>query len=206
MQTEIIDLDRVAHNWWVVLVRGVTAILVGVLTLVVPGISLAALVLLFGAYALIDGSLALVSAIRGRRVGRTRWALGLEGIIGAAAGIGALFWPGLAAIALVLLVGAWALITGILELVAAVQLRKYIEGEWLLAVSGIASVVLGIVLLSFPGPGALALVVWIGAYALLFGVLLVALGLRLRSFRDTGPSVGVRGLSSSHGTERPQHG
>jgi uncharacterized membrane protein HdeD (DUF308 family) len=175
-------VDLLARNWWIVLIRGLAGIAFGVLTFIAPGISLAALVLVFGAYALTDGVLAIVSAVRRGRRAERWWLLLIEGLIGIAAGITTLLWPGITALALLYLVAFWAIMGGILEIVAAVQLRRVLEHEWLLALSGIASVVLGVLLLLFPVAGALTLVVWIGAYALVFGALLVALSLRLRAW------------------------
>jgi uncharacterized membrane protein HdeD (DUF308 family) len=193
MQIAIVDLDTLYRNWWVVLLRGVAGIAFGILTFMAPAISLAVLVLLWGAYALVDGVLALLTAIRRRGQIDRWWLLLLEGIVGIAAGVLTLAWPGITAIALLYVIAAWALLTGAIEIAAAIRLRKVITNEWLLAFSGIASLGLGILLVLFPGPGALAVVLWIGAYALVFGALLVALGLRLRS------------LGRPH-TARPAHG
>jgi uncharacterized membrane protein HdeD (DUF308 family) len=173
MRVPVIDLDSLSRNWWVVVLRGLAGILFGVITFMAPGISLAALVLLFGAYAFADGILAIISAVRRRGADRW-WLLLLEGIAGIGAGVVTVLWPGITAI---------ALLTGALEIAAAIRLRKVIRNEWLLALSGVLSVALGVLLVLAPGPGALALVIWIGAYALVFGVLLVALGIRLRAQR-----------------------
>jgi uncharacterized membrane protein HdeD (DUF308 family) len=178
----IIDVETLARNWWLVLLRGIAGIIFGILTFFAPVISLAALVLLFGAYAFADGVLAVISAIRGRGEKERWWLVLLEGVFGIGAGIVALLWPGINALALLYVIAAWALVTGGLEIAAAIRLRKVITGEWLLALSGVASVALGIVLALFPGPGALALVLWIGAYALVSGVLFVVLAFRLRSW------------------------
>ncbi|HEU4643641.1 MAG TPA: HdeD family acid-resistance protein [Gemmatimonadaceae bacterium] len=182
MRVPIVDVDTLVRNWWVVLLRGVAAILFGILTFLYPGISLAALVLLFGAWAFVDGVLAVASAVRRRKVSDRWWVLLLEGLAGIAAGVLTVFWPGITALALLYVIAAWALVTGVLEVVAAIRLRRVITGEWLLALAGIASVVLGVLLVLFPGVGALAVVLWIGAYAIVAGALLVALGLRLRAW------------------------
>ncbi len=171
------DLTR---NWWAVVLRGVVAIIFGLFALFLPGITLTALVLLFGAYALVDGVFAIVSAIRGQ-AGRSWWELAIEGIAGIAAGVIALVWPGITALALLFVIAAWAIVTGVLEVVAAIRLRQRIEREWLLALAGIASILFGVVLIIAPVPGALAVLWLIGIYAILFGALLVALGLKLRS-------------------------
>jgi len=178
--TVMIAVRSLAENWWAVALRGVVSILFGVLTLALPALTLAALVALFGAYALVDGVLAIVSAIRRRGETKQWWGLVFHGVAGIATGVVTLLWPGITALALLYVVAAWAIITGILEIVTAIRLRKAIEGEWLLALSGIASLGLGVLLALFPGPGALALVIWIGALALVSGALFLALGLRLR--------------------------
>jgi uncharacterized membrane protein HdeD (DUF308 family) len=181
MRGVIIDVDVLARNWWLFLLRGLAGILFGIITIVAPGISLAALVILFGAYAFADGVLAVVAAVRRR--GQSRWGmLLLEGLVGIGAAAVTLVWPGITAIALLYLIAAWAIVTGILELVAAVRLRKEIKGEWLLALGGVASIVFGTLIVLYPAAGALAVVLWIGAYALVFGVLLVVLSFRLRAW------------------------
>lgn len=178
----VVDVDSLARNWWVVFLRGLAGIIFGLITFFEPGISLAALVLLFGAYAFVDGVLSIVTAVRRR--GADRWLLLLlEGIAGIFAGLATFFWPAITAIVLLYLIAAWALVTGVLEIAAAIRLRKVITGEWLLALTGVASVILGVLLILAPGPGALAVVIWIGAYAFVFGALLIALSFRLRSLR-----------------------
>lgn len=182
MSVQIIEANSLSHNWWAVLLRGVAGLLFGIFTFFAPGLSLAALVTVYGAYAFVDGVFAIVSAIR-RHGSTDRWGvLLLEGIAGIAAGLVTFFWPGITAVALLYLIAAWSLFTGIMEVVAAVRLRKVITGEWLLALSGVLSIGLGILLMLLPGPGVLAVVLWIGAYAIVFGSLLIALGLRLRSW------------------------
>lgn len=189
-----VDLDVLARNWWAVLLRGIAGVLFGVATFVAPAISLAALVLLFGAYAFVDGVMAIMSATRHHGVS-DRWGVVLvEGIAGVAAGVLTFVWPGITAFALLYLIAAWALVTGVLEVAAAIRLRKVITHEWLLALNGIASIALGALLVAFPGLGALGVVLWIGAYAFVSGVLLVALAFRLR------------GHGRSHPSPQPAHG
>ena len=183
MRVPVIDLDSLTRNWWAVALRGLAGILFGIITFVSPGISLAALVLLFGAYAFADGVLLIVSAVRRRGADRW-WLLLLQGVVGIGAGVVTLLWPGITALALLAVIAAWALVGGALQVAAAIRLRKVITGEWLLALGGVLSIALGVLLILFPGPGALALVVWIGAYAFVFGILLVVLGFRLRGLRS----------------------
>lgn len=184
MRVPVIDVNTLTRNWWVVLLRGIAGILFGIGTMFAPGISLLVLVLMFGGYALADGILAIVSAIRGGGDDRW-WVLLLQGLAGLGAGVVTLLWPGITALALLYVIAAWALVTGGFELAAAIRLRRAINHEWLLALSGIASIALGVLLMMAPGPGALALVLWIGAYALVSGTLLTVLAFRLRSFGRT---------------------
>jgi uncharacterized membrane protein HdeD (DUF308 family) len=173
---------NLAENWWALVVRGVAGVLFGIAALVWPRGAVAVLVLLFGAYALVDGIFNLIAAVRAPREGN-RWGwLALSGVAGIATGLITFFYPGITAVALVLLVAAWSLVTGIAEIIAAIHLRKYIEHEWLLILSGLLSVAFGVLLFLLPAAGALALAIWIGAYALVFGALLIGLGLRLRSW------------------------
>lgn len=182
MRNPFVDVDTLTRNWWAVLLRGVAGILFGIFAVLVPGISLAALVLVFGAYAFADGVLNVVSAIRRRGASDRWWVLLLEGVVGIGIGVATFIWPGITALALLYLIAAWALVTGAFEIAAAIRLRKVITGEWLLVLSGIASIALAVLLMLFPGPGALVVVLWIGAYAFVSGALLIALGLRLRSW------------------------
>lgn len=171
-----------AHNWWALAVRGAIAILFGIFVFLWPGISLTALVLVFAAFAFADGVLAIVAGMRS--LGRHgRWGtLLLEGLLGIAIAVVTVLWPAVTALALLLLIAAWAVVTGILEVAAAIRLRREIRGEWLLALAGVASIAFGVLLALNPGAGALAVLWLIAAYAVVFGVLLLALGLRLRAW------------------------
>ena len=182
-----LDVAALAKNWWVLALRGVLAIVFGVLAALMPGITLFALVLLFGSYAIIDGGFAIVAAIRRRGTAGPWWALLLEGLISIAAGVVTFVFPGLSALALVYVIGAWAIFTGVLEILAALGLRRQIQGEWWLAATGVLSIIFGGLVLFRPGAGALALVLWIGAYAIVFGILLLALAFRLRSLHHDIP-------------------
>jgi uncharacterized membrane protein HdeD (DUF308 family) len=184
-------METLARNWWAVALRGLFAVLFGFAALAWPGITLAALVALFGAYALVDGLFAIVSAVVNAGRQPRWWALLLEGLLGVAAGIAAFVWPGITALVLLYVIAAWAIVTGIFEIVAAIRLRREIRGEWLLALGGLASVLFGLSLIVFPVAGALTVVWLIGAYALVFGVLLLVLAFRLRGMRNRIESTGA---------------
>jgi len=179
-------LGILARNWWALALRGVFAIIFGVMAWIWPDLTVRALVLLFGAYALVDGVFAIAAAATGAG-GSRWWVLVLEGLLGIAVGLMTIFWPGLTALALLFFIASWAIVTGVFEIVAAYQLRREIEGEWLLALGGLASIIFGLILFIFPGDGALALIWLIGAYAIFFGVLLIVLALRVRGMGDRVP-------------------
>jgi len=175
-------LTLYARTWWVMALRGLIAIIFGVLTLIWPEIAVEALVLLFGAYVLVDGIFAIISAIGGRKEHRQWWLVLLEGIAGVAFGVITIGWPRITTVVLLLLIAGWAVATGILQIVAAILLRKELKSEWLLILGGILSLVFGVLLAIQPQAGAIALVWLIGAYAVVFGVLLIALAFRLRGW------------------------
>lgn len=167
----------------ILLIRGIVGIVAGIFAMLWPGITIVFLVLLFGAYAFIDGMANVVIGAR-RAPGRERsWAAILQGIVGIVAGVLAFVWPGITALALLLWIAAWAVVTGAFEIVAAVRLRREIKGEWLLALSGALSIVLGTLLFMFPALGAIGLAWALGAYAAASGIILVALAIRLRTAR-----------------------
>lgn len=170
-------LHTLAKYWWALAIRGVVAVLFGLLTFFVPGITLVTLVLLFGAYALVDG---IFNVIAFFRAVSHHWALLIEGVIGIIAGILTFTWPAITAIVLLYLIAFWAIFTGIFEIIAGIRLRKAITNEWLLLIMGVFSLLFGVLILFNPGVGALAIVLWIGAYALVFGIILLALAFRLR--------------------------
>jgi uncharacterized membrane protein HdeD (DUF308 family) len=167
-----------AGNWWALLLRGIAAVLFGLAALFWPGLTLFVLVVFFGAYALVDGIFALVAGIRGS--GGFRWLLIVEGALGVIAGLVALFYPGVTALVLLYVIAIWAIITGVLEVVTAISLRREIENEWLMGLGGVISVIFGIILAVLPGVGLLSLVWLIGIYALIFGIALIVLSFRVR--------------------------
>ena len=168
-------------NWWALVIRGLAAIFFGILAFVWPGITVAAFVLVFGAYAIVDGIFAIIAGVRAPK-SLSRWRLLLiEGIAGIAAGVIAFVMPGITALFLLFVIAGWAIVTGVIEIVGAIQLRSEIAGEWLMVVSGVASIVFGGLLLYDPAAGVLAVVWIIGAYAIFFGIIIMALGFKLRS-------------------------
>ena len=179
----MIVVDQLARHWWVIGLRGLAAILFGVLAFVWPGMTLAVLVLLFGAYALVDGVLTLIAAFRGGV--QHRIVMLVEGVVSVLAGLAAFVWPGLTALVLLYIIAFWAIVTGVLEIVAAIRVRRAISNELGLVIGGVLSVVFGVVLLIAPGAGALAVIFLIGAYAVVFGIALLGLAWRLREHHQT---------------------
>ena len=170
--------DLLGRSWWMLALRGVIALLFGILALMWPGITLLWLVFLFAAYALLTGVVSVAGAVTNRKADKQWWMILLLGLVGIAAGLLAVIYPGLTALALVLLMGANAVVTGVLDIAVAVRLRKAIRNEWLLILTGVVSIVFGVLVLLFPGAGALALVWLISTYAIFTGILLLALAFR----------------------------
>jgi uncharacterized membrane protein HdeD (DUF308 family) len=181
-RTMLADAGR---NWWTLLIRGILAVLFAAMAFFWPLATLTALVVLWGAFALVDGIFAIVAGARIRW-----WSVLVFGVFGVIAGLVTLFMPGITALALLIVIGAWAIARGGFEIVAAIRLRRELTGEWMLIVSGIASIVFGGLVLLFPGAGALAIVWLIGLQALVAGMLMFALAFRLR--RLTQPGAGSR--------------
>jgi uncharacterized membrane protein HdeD (DUF308 family) len=186
MTANFVELERFpgTPRWWALVIRGLAAIAFGVLALAKPSISLFALVILWGAYAVVDGVFAVVVAIRGARIVPGWGWLLAEGIVSIAAGVVTYLWPGIGAVALLVMIAGWAVLTGIAEIATAVRLRRVLHGEWMLAVSGVLSIAFGVMLAMRPLAGALAVVWLIGLYAILFGGLLVGVGFRLHRWQE----------------------
>lgn len=164
-----------ARNWWLLLIRGILAVLFGLMAFAWPALTLVTLVLVYGAYAFVDGLTAIWVGASSRA-----WGVLFFGILGVIVGVYTLFYPGITAIALLYLIAAWALVRGIFEIVTAIQLRKEISYEWALIVSGLISIIFGIVLIANPGAGALAMVLVIGVFAITFGAMMIVLAFRVR--------------------------
>lgn len=175
-------LRALVENWWMFLVRGIAAIVFGILAFLWPAMTLFTLVLFYGAFMLVDGVVAIVAAIRGRNL-NARWWLLAAGISGVVAGILTFLWPGVSALVLLVIIACASIVGGFFQIAGAIALRKEIEGEWLLILSGIVSILFGAVLLAQPGTGALALVWLIALYAVTVGIVFVALALRLRNHK-----------------------
>ncbi len=172
-------LQMLTRRWWWMLVRGIAAILFGIACFAVPGMTLWVLVTLFAAYAIVDGAAMIVF---GRRTGKWIW-YALAGLVSMVAGVYAIANPGISAIALVWVIGIWAILNGFFEVMAAIEIRKEVEGEWVLALAGVLSILFGLVLLFRPGAGALAVVWIIGAFAILLGILMVILSFKLKGLQ-----------------------
>jgi uncharacterized membrane protein HdeD (DUF308 family) len=173
-----LETKRITRRWWTIALRGVAAILLGVLSLFLPGVTFLSIVILFGVFAIVDGMLSMSLATRDAT--GTRGAITIRGLASVLAGVLALVWPGITAFALLMVIAAWAIASGVLEIVMAVRMRKHLRHEGLLIVEGILSIVFGAVLFIAPAAGALAIGLWVGAYALVLGVMLIAASIRLR--------------------------
>ncbi|MER3431010.1 MAG: hypothetical protein C4325_05695 [Blastocatellia bacterium] len=172
----------IANNWWAFLIRGILALIFGIVALFFPAAAFLALVFVFGAFAFFDGIFALVAAFTSNAKSENWWWLILEGVVGLGIGLLTIFQPAAMGEAWLILIAAWAIITGILEIITAFRLRKIIVGEFWLILGGVLSLVFGLAVAFYPQAGAFAIGLLIGLYAILFGVIFVALGLKLRSF------------------------
>ena len=177
-------LRELAENWWLLLLRGIAAIAFGVLAFGWPGLTLLALTLMWGIYAIADGVLALWAAIasKGGEIA-PRWWLAIVGIAGVIAGLLTFVWPGMTALILLIFIASWAIVIGVLQIWGAIRLRKEIEGEWLLGLSGVLWVAFGVIMFAQPGAGALALIWWIGSFAILAGCVYIALAFQLKKYK-----------------------
>jgi uncharacterized membrane protein HdeD (DUF308 family) len=173
------------ETWWLYVLRGLAACVFGVLLLARPGPSLLLLVLVFGAYAIIEGAFVLYAGLVGRGPGEHSILTAAAGAVSIVAGIVTLMWPGITTFALFLVIASWAIVLGVLQVIAAVRLSNAIKGEWLLAVSGILSVILGVFMLANPLIGIAVVLGVLAAYAFLFGIVNLVLGFRLRGWSQT---------------------
>src|SRR5258708_37177945 len=183
MQRTSAPSNLMVRHWWSLVLRGILAVIFGILVIALPGLALTSLVLLIGAYMFVDGILAIAGSLTHREQYQHWWLTLIEGIIGVIAGIIAFIYPGLTALTILIVIGVWAIFTAIFDIIAPIPLREVIHDEWLLLISGILSILFGLFVLFFPGTGALAILGIIAAYAIIFGVLLIILGFRLRNWR-----------------------
>jgi len=172
-------VERIAKNWWRLLLRGLFAIVFGICAFAWPGLTLLSLVLIFGIYSLVDGILEIGYAFMSKN-----WLMIIPGLLGIGVGIYAIAYPGLTAYALLMIIAIVFVVRGVFDIIAAIGLRKEISNEWLLIIGGVLSIIAGLILFSSPGSGALVMVWLIGAYALFFGVLMVIAAFRVRSLAD----------------------
>jgi uncharacterized membrane protein HdeD (DUF308 family) len=174
-------LSSLSRNWWLLALRGIAAIIFGVLALVWPSLTVLSLVVLFGALAFVEGVFSVTAAIASHRNNESWWAMLLAGLAGIIFGLLTWVWPEATALALLYLIATWALVTGGFEVAAAIKLRKLINNEWLMIAGGLLSILVGVLLVLFPGAGALGVMWLIGSYAIAFGVLQIVLSFRVKS-------------------------
>ncbi len=178
-------LSSLSRNWWLVLLRGIAAIVFGVLAFVLPGLTLLTLVILYGVYALFDGVVALMAAFwADGRAGKTgsRWWLAVVGVLGILAGLFTFFWPGITTLVLLFFIGAWSLLNGVFTIVGAIRLRKEIDNEWWLVLSGVLAIIFGILVFQNVLAGILTIAWVFGIFAVVVGILSIALAFRVRDF------------------------
>jgi uncharacterized membrane protein HdeD (DUF308 family) len=185
----------ITRNWWIFLLRGISAVIFGILAFAWPGITLAALVVVFGIYAIAEGVIAMAVGFSGDTIGARWWQMILLGVLSVVAGILTFVWPNITAVALLALIAAWAIVRGIVEIYAAVRLHALIENDWLLFLGGICSILFGALVVWRPRAGALAVLWIIGAYAIVYGVVMIAFSFQLHSMKGR-PEPGGPGMAA----------
>ena len=190
-------LSSLTSNWWMAALRGALAVIFGVIAFAWPGITFEALVLLFGIYVFADGVLVLSFGLVAAGDGGQWWPLVLSGILGIALGVLTFAKPEAMGLALVYVVGFWAIVTGLLEVVAAIRLRDVISGEWMMGLSGVLSIIFGVLVVAQPNSGAIALVYLFGFYAILAGISQIVLGFRLRGLGEDVRKASIQTVSSA---------
>lgn len=185
-------LGLVTRDWWVFAIRGIAALVFGILAFIWPAATLAVLVFLFGAYVLVDGIALLVALVRGEALARRHaWAVAIMGVVGILAGIATFVWPGLTALSLLYLVAVWAITMGAFQVIAAVALRRELDGEFWMALGGVVSIVFGAFLVASPGEGLLSLVWLVGLWSVVFGVSNLGLAYKLHQLGAALPKLGT---------------
>lgn len=182
-------LRTMSKNWWVFILRGILAIMFGLLTIIWPELSLIGLVWAFAAFVFLDGLFQVFSVITRQEDFERWWLILAEGLLGIGFGVLAFFWPEITILALLAMVVAWALLSGVIEIAAAIQLRKTIANEWLLGLTGVLSILAGILMILWPAASAVALAFIIGVYAILFGITMIVLGTRLNRLNREGHQI-----------------
>jgi len=188
-----------AGSWWTIALRGVAAIVFGLIALFLPADALLALILVFSAFALVNGISTIIMAFRERNAYSRWWVLFLQGALSVVVGVIAFIWPGLTTFTLLYFIAFWAITSGVFEIIAAIEMRKVINNEWFLALSGVLSIIFGVLLIIYPSSGALALVWLIGSYSIVFGVMLLLVAFRLRSHHQQASST-LTGTSANNPT------
>ena len=176
-------LDLFARNWWIYVVRGALALIFGMYAWFMPGLAMKVLLMFFGIFVLLEGLFAIIGSIAGRKYSEVWWLVLMEGIAGLVLGLLTLTRPEFVATLIVIFVAAWAIWGGLFRIIAAVRLRKHIEGEWLLIFGGIVSMLFGLMLLKHTGAGIVAISWMIAFFASMFGVLLISFGIKVRKFQ-----------------------
>jgi uncharacterized membrane protein HdeD (DUF308 family) len=180
-----------AHDWWVVLLRGIVAVLFGLLAFFLPSVTLIVLVLLFGIFAIVDGILSFERAFSASSRNESWIWPTIVGVLGIAAGVAAFIWPGITALVLLYIIAAWALLTGIVEIIGTIRMRREISDEWLFVLGGVLSVLFGLLVFARPGVGAIAVVWLIGFYAIVLGIQRIAVAFRMRDWQEHPTSGGA---------------
>ena len=176
-------LDPLARNWWLILLRGALAILFGILTFFWPSLTLFTLIIFYGAFAMLDGVFSLIAAVTGG-MPAPRWWLALVGVLGIVVGLMTLAWPGLTGLVLLYFIAGWAIASGIFQIIGAIRIRQEIDDEWFLIAEGVISLLFGILILAYPGAGALGIAFAIGAFAIVHGALLIGFSLKLKKHAE----------------------
>jgi uncharacterized membrane protein HdeD (DUF308 family) len=185
-------LNVITRNWWILLIRGLCAVLFGLVAAAWPGITLFALILMFAVYVLADAVMSIAAGFAGTPDGRVWWPMILVGLLGLIAGVTAIAWPGMTALVLLVVIASWAITHGVIELIAAIRLRKVIDDEWVLVLQGVLWILCGVLMLARPGASALALVLLIGGFAAAAGIMEIALAFRLRRLGHAMPGFQTR--------------
>lgn len=181
-------LRAMSDHWWVLLLRGIAAVVFGLIALAMPGLTLMVLLITFGVYAVFDGILAIVTGFRRKAFDDQWWAWALDGLLSVLIGLMALFWPAATAVAFILWMAAWAIVAGIFRIIEAIRLRREIEGEWALGLSGLLLVLWGVLLVLLPAAGLLGFAWMIGSLAVLIGLTLIVLAFRLKGLKGAQPA------------------